>query len=232
MLLVIGTGFERIDAEIGALRAEVENLRARSFIAQDERIYFFTKGMPGSTGTRKLSIVSKMIQKDYHGRCLFCGEEKNVTKAHIVAGNSNVDYSPFSKPKYRDDLDVSSPRNYIPLCGTDGMDGTCHNEFDKYLMTLLYNPFEKVFKIYCLRENFPKYEQCHLRVVNVSPTFPPYCRLLAWRSRKCIMEHEYLISAEIVSWIEMCNFSEKSHSIVNEAAEDVDTESNSKESGL
>eukprot|EP01035_Chromulina_nebulosa_P027620 gene27620-36349_t len=182
---VIGTGFERIDAEIGALRAEVENLRARSFIAQDERIYFFTKGMPGSTGTRKLSIVSKMIQKDYHGRCLFCGEEKNVTKAHIVAGNSNVDYSPFSKPKYRDDLD-----------------------------------------------NFPKYEQCHLRVVNVSPTFPPYCRLLAWRSRKCIMEHEYLISAEIVSWIEMCNFSEKSHSIVNEAAEDVDTESNSKESGL
>ena len=88
ILLVIGTGFERIDAEIGDLRAEVENLRARSFI-ESAFIYFFTKGMPGSTGIRKLSIVSETIQKDYHGRCLFCGEEKNVTKAHIVAGNIN-----------------------------------------------------------------------------------------------------------------------------------------------
>jgi len=224
---------ERIEAEVGALRAELENFRARSFIAQDERLYFFSKAMPESIGSNKNSIVSRTIQKDYHGRCLFCGEEMNVTKAHIVAGNNKVDYSPFSTPTYRDDLDVNSPRNFLPLCGNDGMDGTCHNEFDKFLMTLLYNPFEKVFKVYCLRKSFHKYNQCHLRVVNVSPTYPPYCRLLAWRTRKCVIEHQWMIPGEVDEWIRLSTFSEKSHSMVDETETiEKDTESNSKESGL
>ena len=99
----------------------------------------------------------------------------------------NVDYSAFSKPTYKDKLDIHSARNVLPLCGNEGKKDTCHNEFDKYLMTLIYQPFENCYRVYCLRQTFPKYHLCHGRVVNVDMTIPPYRRLLAWRTRKCAM---------------------------------------------
>ena len=87
-------------------------------------------------------MASKYIDANYGNKYLFCGEKNNVTKAHIVAGNRSVDYSAFSKPVYKDELDVKSPRNFLQLCGVvDGVEESCHNEFDKYLMTLIYNPF-------------------------------------------------------------------------------------------
>mmetsp|Transcript_24976 Transcript_24976/g.34336 ORF Transcript_24976/g.34336 Transcript_24976/m.34336 type:complete len:206 (-) Transcript_24976:113-730(-) len=193
---------------------------------QDERLFFFSKAMPKSNVGH--SIASKYIDETYGKRCLFCDETNGVTKAHIVAGNRDVDYSVFCQPKYIDNLDVKSPRNYIPLCGTDGKNGTCYNEFDKFLMTLIYNPFQETFEVRCLRESFPKYELCHGRLINVDSKNPPYRRLLAWRTRKCIMEHQSMIRGEVEDWIQLCDFSEKSRSI----AKSTETESNSKKSGL
>ena len=172
--------------------------------------------MPGSSG--KHSLASKYIDTKYGKKCLFCGEEDNVvTKAHIVAGNQSVDYSAFSKPAYKDNLDVKSPRNFLPLCGMEGVEGSCHNEFDKYLMTLIYNPIERIFVVRCLRNSFPKYHICNEKIVNVDAANPPYRRLLAWRTRKCIMEHQHLIPpGDVEGWIQLCNFSEQSRSIAQE----------------
>jgi hypothetical protein len=203
-------------------------MEERNSIAQDDRIYFFSKAMPKSSG--KHSIASRILDAAYGPRCLFCDETNDVTKAHIVAGNKDVDYSVFSKPNYIDNLDVKSPRNFIPLCGTDGKEGTCHNEFDKYLMTLLYNPLQGTFEVRCLRDSFPKYDLCHGRVVHIDLSNPPYRRLLAWRTRKCILEHQPMIRGEVNEWLLLCNFSENSHSIAN-AAESV-TENDSKESEI
>jgi hypothetical protein len=75
-------------------------------IAQDDRLAFFSKAMPESSG--KHSLASKYIDTKYGKKFLFCGEEDNVvTKAHIVAGNQSVDYSAFSKPAYKDNLDLN-----------------------------------------------------------------------------------------------------------------------------
>ena len=212
------------------LAAKVKRLEERGSIIQDERLSLFSKAMGRSSG--KHSVASRFIDETYGHRCLFCGETNDVTKAHIVAANKNADYSVFCKPLYRDDLDVKSPRNFIPLCGTDGKEGTCHNEFDKYLMTLIYNPFEGKFAVRCLRESFPKFQLCDGRVVHVDANLPPYRRLLAWRTRKCIMEHQYLIRGQVSEWIQLCNFSEDSHSIADAADANAETESISKESEL
>jgi hypothetical protein len=73
-----------------------------------------------------------------------------------------------------------SARNFLPLCGTEGIYGTCHDEFDKFRITLLYNPLRGVYTIYCLDlVNSPKAD-LHLRDINVDPDFPPDRRLLAW----------------------------------------------------
>lgn len=225
------SGTERIEA----LEAKVDTLELRTTIMQDERLSFFSKAMPGSIGRH--SEASRIINNTYGRRCLFCDETNDVSNAHIVAGNTDVNYSAFCKPKYKDNLEVKSARNFLPLCGAEGKDGTCHNEFDKYLMTLLYQPFEGVYRVYCLRKTFPKYSICHDRVVNVDMTIPPYCRLLAWRTRKCIMEHQSLIPRDVDNLIRLSNFSERSHSVANDVAEDDDeedyeAESHSKQSGI
>jgi hypothetical protein len=33
----------------------------------------------------------------------------------------------------------------VPLCGTQGVPGTCHDYFDKYEIALLYNPSTRTF---------------------------------------------------------------------------------------
>jgi hypothetical protein len=99
--------------------------------------YFFSNAMPKSSG--KHSDASNTIRTEYGGRCLFCGTI-GATLAHLLAGNSAVNYASFGCPKYRDDLKIKSPRNFIPLCGSHGQIGTCRNEFDCYKMSLLFNP--------------------------------------------------------------------------------------------
>lgn len=172
--------------------------------------------MPGSSGRH--SQASKIIDETYGKTCIFCGESTgNVTKAHLIAGNKMIDYTPFGIPTYKDDLDVKSARNFLPLCGTEGQEGTCHNEFDKFLMSLLYDPFSGKYSIFCFNTKFSKYTQCHGKEVAVNESFPPYRRILAWRFRKCIQEQQYLIRPEdIDNLLRKCEFSEKSKSVADE----------------
>ena len=85
-----------------------------------------------------------------------------------------------------DELDSKSKRNFIPLCGTKGEAGTCHNEFDNFGITLLYNPLTKKYVKYCLNPDFKPNENLHGEETEITGEFPPYCRLLSWRSRTCV----------------------------------------------
>lgn len=131
--------------------------------------------------------------------CIICGVSDSITMGHIISsGHDNYDIfstkmkgdhqpPPGWRP-YKNDLDVFSYRNFIPLCGTDGMSGSCHNAFDKHLIFIRYDPFQKSFHMGCSRgTNEPSEKFTKLDNIQLVPPgrWSPYIRLLAWRARKC-----------------------------------------------
>jgi hypothetical protein len=216
--------------QFNQLIARVTELESRDSIRGDERLAFFSK-VVRSTG--KHSAASSQIRKStvFGGCCAFCHTNtEQVTMAHIVAGASGVDYSPFSTG-YKAPLDVKSPRNFLPLCGTEGRSGTCHDEFDKFRITLLYNPFDQSYSIYCLDlDNSPK-AYLHGTIIEVDPEFPPYRRLLAWRTRKCLLEHGSKLKDKREALFLMTKFSDQSKSVAtSEEDEEEDIEEGSADS--
>lgn len=129
-----------------------------------------------------------------------------------MPGSKDLDYSPFSKG-YVAELDVKSPRNFIPLCGTLGSYGTCHDEFDKFRLTLLYRPFASTYTIYCLDMDESSKKSLHLKDIVVDPNFPPYRRLLAWRTRKSLLEYGSEMSDTGEGLFELAKFSDHSKSV-------------------
>jgi len=185
--------------------------------------------MPGSKGSH--STASRQIKQSYGGKCLFCGSNAGVTLAHLVAGNSDVNYSVFGKPTYIDDLDVRSVRNFIPLCGTHGMDGSCHNEFDNYLIGVVPIPLGEGpnnCRLICMRPAFAKYEELNDKIIEVIEPHP-YRRLLAWRNRKCLLEHGRYRTTVIENTLLACDLSENANSLNNGDSDDDDAGSSNLE---
>lgn len=200
----------------------LEKLEQRVNTSTDGRLSYFSVAMAASSG--KHSVASRVIREKYKNKCLFCGSGK-TSLAHLVAGNSSVDYSLFGVSNgYRSDLDVKSPRNFIALCGTLGEVGTCHHEFDSYKMALLYNPLSRQYSVFCLDPEFSKYNQLNNKVVEVDGTLHPYRRLLAWRARKCVLEHASLLYDKGEQLLELAKFSEISNSVKDEREEEDDDE--------
>lgn len=180
-------------------------------MAYDPRLAFFSR-VVRSTG--KHSAASRQIRAStvYGNKCAFCGATSSVTTAHIVPSSSDLDYSLFSTG-YVSNLNPKSPRNFLPLCGTLGSYGTCHDEFDKFRLTLLYRPFESVYTIFCLDiMNSPK-SSLHMKDIVVDPAFPPYRRLLAVRTRKCLLEYGSTLPDRGADLLRLANFSERSKSV-------------------
>ena len=160
----------------------------------------------------------------YNGCCAFCSSAPSadliISVANIVPGSRDLDYTIFSSG-YESPLDVKSPRNYLPLCGTREVYGTCHVEFDKFRITLLYDPLVSKYKIFCLDLLKSTKNILHEKVIEVGLEFPPYRRLLAWRARKCILEHGSKMEDKRIALFEFAKFSDRSKSI---ASEDVELE--------
>lgn len=195
----------------------LRKLEQRVEASADERLFYFSTAMAASSG--KHSAASKAIKTKYKHKCLFCGSA-NPTLAHLVAGNSHVDYSLFgTRNGYKSDLDVKSQRNFIPLCGTLGEIGTCYHEFDTYKMSLLYDPLSQEYRVFCLDSKFAKYDEVNNKVIPVDTDFPPYRRLLAWRARKCVNEHACLLGDKGEQLLEYAMFSEISRSVKNDREE-------------
>jgi hypothetical protein len=170
---------------------------------------------PGSSG--KHSVASKFCEATYKKTCVFCGVKDSatlpVTNAHIVTSGCSS-YAVFGPPQYKNALDVKSPRNFLPLCGTLGRyPGSCNDLFDKYLLTLLYNPFERNYKVWCLVSGQQDLQGNLLHEKVISLQHEPYRRLLAWRTRKCINVHGDLLPDGGEALLLASNFSEESRSV-------------------
>jgi hypothetical protein len=205
------------------LNKKMGELESRDTVRGDDRLAFFSR-VVRSTG--KHSVASGQIRNSavFGGRCAFCGTSNNITVTHIVPGDNHLDYSPFCEG-YSTPLDVKSARNFLPLCGTEGIYGTCHDEFDKFRITLLYNPLRGVYTIFCLDlKNSPK-AHLHLTDINVDANFPPYRRLLAWRTRKCLLEHGSKMVDKRDALFSMAKFSDGSRSVSSDDEDDGDVAS-------
>ena len=163
-------------------------------IFSDKRVRMYDGSMKGSNISRKKDVGVGEAVLGYWRQCLFCGAEATgtriITEAHIIGGVKGHDYSDFgSKAGYKLDLDVSCGRNYIPLCGTHGEEGSCHNEFDNFKCTLLWNPLVQQYYIYCLQSCTEYIKSFHGKVVSIPQAFAPYRRLLATRAYKCGLQN-------------------------------------------
>lgn len=105
--------------------------------------------------------------------------------AHLISeiqDSDGISLAVFNRPTYQEDLDVKSPRNFLRLCGTKGAEGTCHDGFDYFRLSLIYDPAEQNYIIFSV--DFTSL--LHLKRISLSSDMPPYKRLLCWRFRKSI----------------------------------------------
>lgn len=196
----------------------LERLEKLEAIRNDARMAFYSAAMAASSGRH--TAASRVVDELYGHNCLFCDETANITKAHIVAGNHYVDYSPFGVSNgYCTDLDVKSPRNFIPLCGSLGREGTCHHAFDKYLLTIMFDPITTIYRVISFDPSFAKHAIVHNRELNVPAECRPYTRLLTWRARKCMLEHGSRITDDLAAVLTAIDLSD-----VSKASDDSEDE--------
>lgn len=183
-------------ADIAVLQEQVAMLQFKDRISNDPRLALFSPAIKSRNG--KHSVAS-----DYHRssfpKCVFCESDNNVTMAHLISEvvpDDLVSLTSFGPPVYHDALDVKSPRNFIRLCGIKGQNGTCHDAFGHFRLSLLYNPAGQNYMIIAVNKDSP----LHKKVISLSPDHPPYKRLLCWRLRQSIATF-----GGLVSWLPSLN---------------------------
>jgi predicted restriction endonuclease len=145
------------------------------------------------------------VRTAYDQKCLLCGTTEDLHVAHLVSHNSTMDYSRFQRPIYKTSFDPSSIRNRILLCGTKGVRGSCHDLFDNFKITIVYDALSSLYRALVVMEdtNRPSFKVSQ----NWELTFPPnmkeeympYKRLLAWRTRKCAMASAPFLSPDVLT---------------------------------
>ena len=156
-------------------------------MAEMPLVQLYDESMKGSTVRR--SDRSGKANDHYWQQCLFCGTSDGISEAHIVNAVRDFDYTPHgTKGGYSSDLDVTSDRNYIPLCGTKGDGVSCHHHFDSYHVTILYQPFQQSFYLHVPIKYRASIGHFHGQSL---PKIPdknmPYKRLLVARAVTCAL---------------------------------------------
>jgi hypothetical protein len=169
---------------------------------RDDRVAIFS-------ASGKSSKTPQFAEDEYWWKCLCCGYEniknrrkdKKVTRAHLIVHNKSTYENVYKRfgieAGYTTDFDGYSERNHIPLCGTLGEKGTCHDAFDTFKMTLVYDPFTKEFKIYWPRSSLDS------RVVTIPRMKLPYRRILCWRARHDSLRN---YDSNLLSVSQVCEF--------------------------
>jgi hypothetical protein len=103
-----------------------------------------------------------------------------LTLAHLVAPSKT---SPFLVG-YARNFDAASKHNYLLLCGTEGAVGTCHDLWDRKLISLLPAGLNSLqWTVYSPRE-----EHAHLRgLVYFDEDHAIYKRALAWHYARALV---------------------------------------------
>ena len=141
---------------------------------------------------------SESSRHPYWTSCLMCGatatSTRPITEAHIIHGVKGHNYDYFSTASgFKDDLDVKSARNYVPLCGTynTGDLTCCHQKFDAFKATILWNPLTQAYYLFYPQPHRDG-ETRHGSALTIPPQYAPYRRLLAFRAYKCgLVCHDY-----------------------------------------
>lgn len=158
----------------------------KDVIYVDKRVKMFNDSMKASSIHRDKATCTVV---DYWTRRLFCGMTKAtgaqvISEAQLIPAVKGHDYSDFGVAAgFISELDVSSSRNFVPLCGNLGAVGTCHHMLDSYHLSLMWNPLERYYYIY-VAEGFRKEEDClHGKILTGIPAdAQPYRRVLAARA--------------------------------------------------
>lgn len=192
-------------SEIGAMRKVIATLEFSASISNDPRLFLYSPAVKSKNG--KHSDASDYHKKTFP-KCVFCGADGGVTMAHLISEvvpDDLVSLDAFGPPTYSDELDVKSRRNFIRLCGTKGETGTCHDLFDNFRLSLLYDPANRNYIIIAVDEESP----LHNKVICLSTDFPPYKRLLCWRLRQSVLRFRCHAS-HLPSLIHAIDYSEAS----------------------
>ena len=117
--------------------------------------------------------------------CVVCGSTELVSTAYFVS-SALSDNSDFGvKNNCIDEIDVFSVRIFMPLCGSEGADGICHDAIDKHQIQLRFDTFKKSYGMRYLLDAEERFKTISRSEFNTPSGWNPYRRLLAWHSRKC-----------------------------------------------
>ena len=153
---------------------------------RNSKFHALTSASSGDGSRRSVDEARRRSQKVdllnwYDFRCFLCGvhqsECKELTRAHLVA--AGADYSPFNTG-YSRDFDPKLIHNFILLCGTKGAAGTCHDSWDRHLVSVTplgLSPLR--WRVYAPLEAEPL-AALHGREVTFHETHAVYKRALAW----------------------------------------------------
>lgn len=203
---------------------EIEKMKRKSELDADPRFKIFTAAVGGSTISLK-SAYRVEFNEHYQNKCLFCNSSSNLSRAYLVVGSKDdTIYADIRKDRgYKTDLEVDVMKNFILLCGSHGANDTCHDDFDKYVVTLIYNPLTKEYLVFHLDPTTSRQRSIHLKVVNVpdDEKVRRYHRLLSCRTRYCLHHHSYLKkSSDAESIVALSRMSEESRSVSHENEEE------------
>jgi hypothetical protein len=188
-----GTGpFAFVDFEADNTVAEAQFLQANHaammYLSKCPLVTAFD--VKGSFKTPPFRRSRDQEYETYWATCLHCGHQnprpgdpgRQVTRAHIIINSNNHNfqdvYRCFGRAEgYKDDFDGFSERNQVPLCGTEGDVGSCHDLVDSFQLVLLYDPLQRIYYFYS--DSNP-----YKAVANpVNPLLRPYRRILCWRAK-------------------------------------------------
>ena len=196
------------------MESEVIALHGLNAAASDRRASFFKRHTAGSSG--KYTAAKNFIAASAHyttegvTKCLICGKTDKMSTAHLMASTKELDYTCWNRPYYASDFDRQSPRNYIPLCGSLFIPGSCHYLFDTYQLTILYNPINSKYQAHSFNNKFSNLN----RELDIDPNALPYRRVLAWRTRECLTENVGRMTVEErKEFIDRCDFAEDAASV-------------------
>lgn len=222
-------GAEDLKQEFRHLKEAFSVLKAENKICRDPRLAFYSGIIKSKNGSH--SNASEFHKRKYE-TCVFCGVAENLTMAHLITETSpdelevaGVSMAYFNPPNYKTPLDTKSPRNFLRLCGTKGVRGSCHDLFDNFRLGLIYDPASQKHKIFSVDPN----HDLHCKLIQLDPEQPPYSRLLSLRLKVTVIRFAAQLGETALPLVDIADYSEEAKSVNRdvESDEDVDVEDGS-----
>jgi hypothetical protein len=202
-----------VDDRILALERDLAKLRVDVACSNDPRLFFFSGVVKSRRGQHSAASV---FHKNEYKKCVFCGSKKNLTLAHLITeiqttdeSAKDISFDVYGPPTYKDRLDTKSSRNFLRLCGTKGMKGTCHDMFDNFRLSLMYNPFRGDYQIFSVDSG----HRLHMKRITLSEEAPPYRRLLCWRFKKALLLYGSVLGTDAPAISDAIDFSDTTSSV-------------------